>query len=142
MSENLATVLLPDQVATALLSVIGLLAAVLALAGVYGIVDYSVGRRTSEIGVRMAIGASGVGILGLIMRDTLRNIVPGMFLGLLLASVLTKLIGAFLAFGVHTADPLTWLGVITFLAGSGAVAALPPALRAARLEPLIALRYE
>ncbi|HEX4170452.1 MAG TPA: ADOP family duplicated permease [Bryobacteraceae bacterium] len=142
MRENLATVLLPDQVAAALLSIIGLLAAVLALAGVYGIVDYSVGRRTSEIGVRMAIGASGFGILGLIMRDTLRNIVPGMFLGLLLASVLTKLIGAFLAFGVHTADPLTWLGVITFLAGIGAVAALPPALRAARLEPLIALRYE
>ena len=103
MRENLATVLLPDRVAAALLSVIGLLAAVLALAGVYGIVDYSVSRRTSEIGVRLAVGASRRGILGLILGDTVRTIGPGMFLGLLLALGLTKLIGAFLAFGARTA---------------------------------------
>jgi predicted permease len=142
MRENLRTVLLPGQVATVLLSIIGLLAAVLALAGVYGIVDYSVGRRTSEIGVRMAVGASRLEILGLILRDTLRTIVPGMFVGLLFASVLTKILQAFLAFGTHTADPIEWLGVITFLLAIGIVAALTPALRAARLDPLIALRYE
>jgi predicted permease len=142
MRENLATVLLPGQVATALLSIIGLLAAVLALAGVYGIVDYSVGRRTSEIGVRMAVGASRLGILALMLRDTLRTVVPGMLVGLLFASVLTKLLGAFLAFGTRTADPIEWLGVIAFLLAIGIVAALSPALRAARLDPLTALRYE
>ncbi|MGB6691835.1 MAG: ADOP family duplicated permease [Terracidiphilus sp.] len=142
MRENLATVLLPGQVATALLSIIGLLAAVLALAGVYGIVDYSVGRRTSEIGVRMAVGASRIGILGLILRDTLRTIVPGMFVGLLLASVSTKVLQAFLAFGTRTSDPIEWFGVIMFLLAVGIIAALAPALRAARLDPLIALRYE
>jgi ABC-type antimicrobial peptide transport system permease subunit len=142
MKENLETVLLPGQVATALLSLIGLLAAVLALAGVYGIVDYSVGRRTSEIGVRMAVGASRFGVLALILRDTLRTIVPGMLSGLLFASVLTKLLQAFLAFGTQTADPMEWLGVVTFLLAIGIVAALAPALRAARLDPLIALRYE
>jgi predicted permease len=142
MRENLATVLLPGQVATALLSVIGLLAAALALAGVYGIVDYSVGRRTSEIGVRMAVGASRLVVLALILRDTLRTLVPGMFVGLLFASVLTKLLQTFLAFGAQTTDPIEWLGVITFLLAIGMVAALAPALRAARLDPLIALRYE
>ena len=142
MRENLATVLLPDRIATALLSVIGLLAAVLALAGVYGIVEYSVSRRTSEIGVRMAVGASRHGILGLILGDTLRTIGPGMFLGLLLALGLTKLIGAFLAFGARTADPIEWLGIIAFLGGIGVVAALAPAFRAVRLDPLIALHYE
>lgn len=142
MRENLATVLLPSQVATALLTLVGLLTVSLALAGVYGIVDYSVSRRTSEIGVRMAVGASRRGILGLILGDTLRAIGPGMFLGLVLALGLTKLIGAFLAFGVRTNDPIEWLGVIAFLLGIGVIAAIAPALRAARLDPLIALRYE
>jgi putative ABC transport system permease protein len=142
MRENLATVLLPDRTATALLLVIGLLAAILALAGVYGIVDYSVSRRTSEIGVRMAVGASRRRILGLILGDTLRTIGPGTILGLLLALVLTKLIGAFLAFGVRTVDPIEWLGIIAFLAGIGVIAAFAPAFRAAGLDPLIALRYE
>jgi predicted permease len=142
MKENLATVLLPNQIATSLLIVIGLLAAALALAGVYGIVDYSVSRRTSEIGIRMAVGASRREILGLILRDTFRTIGPGMFLGLILALGLTKLIGTFLAYGAHTANPLDWIGVIVFLVGIGLVAALAPALRAARLDPLIALRYE
>jgi predicted permease len=142
MKENLANVLLPNQVATALLSLMGLLAAVLALAGVYGIVDYSVGRRISEIGVRMAVGASRVRVLALILRDTLRTIVPGMLVGLLLAAALTKLLQSFLAFGAHTADPTEWLGVIILLLAIGIVAALAPALRAARLDPLVALRYE
>jgi ABC-type antimicrobial peptide transport system permease subunit len=65
-----------------------------------------------------------------------------MFLGLLLALGLTKLIGAFLAFGARTADPIEWVEVIAFLVGIGVVAALAPAFRAARLDPLIALRYE
>jgi hypothetical protein len=79
MRENLATVLLPNQITTALLSLIGLLAAALALAGVYGIVDYSVSRRTSEIGLRMAVGANRCRILALILGDTLWAIGPGAF---------------------------------------------------------------
>lgn len=142
MKQNLSTVLLPSQVETFLLLVIGILALVLALAGVYGIVDYSVSRRTSEIGIRMAVGASRPRILGLILRDTLRTISPGMLLGLLVALGLTKLIGAFLASGAQTANPLDGLGVTVFLVAIGVAAALPPALRAARVDPLAALHYE
>jgi ABC-type antimicrobial peptide transport system permease subunit len=142
MKQNLATVLLPNEIATVLLIVVGLVAVVLALAGVYGIVDYSVSRRTSEIGVRMAVGANRRGILGLILRDMLRTISPGMFFGLLVGLGLTKPIGAFLASGTHTADPLDWFGVIAFLVMIGVIAALAPALRAARLDLLTALHYE
>ncbi len=142
MKENLATVLLPSQAETFLLLVIGVLALVLALAGVYGIVDYSVSRRTSEIGVRMAVGASRPSVLGLILCDTLRTISPGMLLGLLVAFGLTKLIGAFLASGAQTARPLEWLGMTAFLVAIGVAAALPPALRAARIDPLTALHCE
>ena len=142
MKHNLSTVLLPSQVETFLILVIGVLALVLALAGIYGMVDYSVSRRTSEIGVRMAVGASRIRILGLILRDTLHTIGPGMLLGLLAALGLTKLIGAFLASGAQTADPLDWLGVTAFLVAIGVAAALPPALRAVRVDPLAALHYE
>jgi predicted permease len=142
MKQNLSMVLLPSQVETFLILVIGVLALVLALAGIYGIVDYSVSRRTSEIGVRMAVGASRSRILGLILRDTLHTIGPGMLLGLLVALGLTKLIGAFLASGAQTADPLDWLGVTAFLVAIGVAAALPPALRAVRVDPLAALHYE
>jgi putative ABC transport system permease protein len=142
MTQNLSTVLLPSQVETFLLLVLGILALVLALAGVYGIVDYSVSRRTSEIGIRMAVGASRPRILGLILRDTLRTISPGMLLGLLVALGLTKLIGAFLASGAQTANPLDWLGMTVFLVAIGVAAALSPALRAARVDALAALHYE
>ena len=117
------------------------LALVLALVGVFGVLTYSVQQRRREFGVRIALGASGSSVLGLVLRDAATMIAAGALVGLAGAFVLSKTISAFL-FGVQPIDPVTFVGVVVVLAVTAVLAAAAPAWRAARVDPAVAFRND
>ena len=124
-----------------LLIVFAGIALILALAGIYGTVAYAVAQRTQEIGIRVALGATSREILRLVLFGSLKPVIAGLGVGLVLALAFTRLLEG-LIYGISTTDPLTFislpvvLGVVAFLAG------LFPALRATRVDPLEALRVD
>jgi putative ABC transport system permease protein len=124
-----------------LLSTFPLLALVLAAAGIVGVVSYSVAQRTPEIGIRMALGARTFDVLRLIVNGSMMWVLMGMGLGILGSIGLARLLGTLL-YGVRPADPVV-LGVVSgLLAAVALVASYIPARRAAKVDPLVALRYE
>ncbi len=116
-------------------------ALVLALAGVYGVLSYAVSRRTSEIGVRLALGARQAQVLRLIVAQGMRPVLLGLVTGTAAALGLTRLMASLL-FGVGTTDPVTFAGVGMVLAGAAVAACWIPAVQAARLDVVTALRQE
>jgi putative ABC transport system permease protein len=116
-------------------------ALLLAVAGIYGVMAYSVERRASEIGVRMALGASPGDVLRMILGQGLSTILVGLACGALGAYALTRTMESLL-FGLSATDPLTFLAVALLLASVTLVACYIPARRATRVDPMIALRYE
>ncbi len=122
-----------------ILSLFSLLALTLSAIGIYGVVAYGVEQRRREIGVRLALGASRDRVLGLVLRDGVRLAILGGALGIAGAIGLTRLIKTVL-FGVAPSDPLTLVAVTLALLGVAFVASLAPAIRAARLQPTVALR--
>jgi len=133
--------LAPRRFNTLLLGTFAGLALLLAMAGIYGVLSYSVARRTSEIGVRVALGASGRTVLVLIMRQGLRPVLTGVGVGLVGAYGLSRLLSGML-FGVTPADPLTYTSVAMLAIVTALVACYVPANRATRVDPMSALRYE
>jgi predicted permease len=119
----------------------GLLALVLAAIGVYGVLAYSVARRTSEIAIRMSLGAMPANILRLILAEGLRPAIAGALTGLLASWGLTRLVAQFL-YEVKPLDPVTFAGATIVLISIAALACYIPARRAMRVAPMIALRYE
>ena len=117
------------------------LAVILAAIGVHGLLSYNVARRRQEIGIRMALGAGRGAVLGLVLREGLVIITAGLIVGLAGAVALTRLLRALL-FGVSPTDPLTFVVVAAVLTVIALVATLLPARRAARVDPLPALRTE
>ena len=124
-----------------LLTVFGLLALFLAAVGVYGVVSYTVSRRTHEIGLRMALGARGQEVLGRVMREGLGLALLGIGSGLAVSLLFGRVFES-LVFGIEPTDPLTYLSVAGVLLASVAVASLLPAMRASRISPVRALREE
>lgn len=136
-SENLAG----DKLRSLLLGAFAAIALLLSLVGIYGVISYSIAQRTSEIGIRAALGASRANLLGLTLIRGLRMIGTGLVIGVLGAFGLTRLLKSLL-FGVGAWDPLTIIAVTTALASFGLLACYFPARRATKVDPLIALRYE
>jgi predicted permease len=119
----------------------GLLATVLAAIGLYGVMAYSVARRTREIGIRVALGAERGGVIGLVMREVAMLAAIGVGVGLPIAMLLTKYVRSQL-FGLEPNDPITLAIATTVMAGVALLAGYIPAERAARVDPIVALRYE
>ena len=126
---------------TMLASVLGAIALLLACIGIYGVTSYSVVGRTSEIGVRMALGAQRLDILKLIIRQSMVPVIAGALLGSGFSLALTPLLAGLL-FGVRPSDPFTFVFVASVLLFAGLVACYIPARWAMRIEPMDALRFE
>jgi ABC-type antimicrobial peptide transport system permease subunit len=116
-------------------------ALLLAAVGTYGVMSYAVAERTREIGIRMALGASGQVVLRNVVGDAIRLTVAGLAIGAVAAHFLTRFIAALL-FGIGATDPVTYVVVSVLLAAVSLIASYVPARRALRIDPLIALRQE
>jgi predicted permease len=141
MDEIIAGTLAARRFSMILLTVFAALAVVLAMIGVYGVMAYSVGRRTNEIGIRMALGASRSHVFRLVLGEGMTLAVIGAVAGALCALGLTRFLSSLL-FGVSAHDPLTFMGVAVLLSGVAALACWIPASRAMRVDPMVALRHE
>ena len=130
-----------ERLVAMLSGVFGGLALLIAALGLYGVTAYSVNRRVTEIGIRMALGAQRAHVLGLILRHTLSLSAIGIGLGLAGASVVTRSLGAML-FGLTPLDSGTFIGVVVLFAVVATIAASIPAHRATKVDPLVALRRE
>ena len=119
----------------------GALALTLACIGLYGLLAYSVVQRTKEIGIRMALGAQRTRVVTLVLQRGARLVAIGIAVGLPAAWAASRWVKTLL-FGLTPADPVALGGAIVLLAAAGLVAAYVPALRASRVDPLVALRHE
>ena len=124
-----------------LVGVFALTALLLAMAGMYGVMAYSVTRRTNEIGVRMALGASRTIILGLVLGQGMWTAAIGVAVGIVAAFAATRTMGSLL-FGLSPSDPVTFVGTALLLIVVALLASYLPARRATKVDPMVALRYE
>lgn len=126
---------------TAVISAMGILALLLSVIGLYGVVSYNVGQRTKEIGVRVALGATPARIIRSLLSRLLVPLSIALAAGLVLAGALSFVLRSQL-YGVNHLDPLSYLGAAAILGGIGGLAALIPARRALKVDPMVALRTE
>jgi predicted permease len=141
LEEHVDNSLGHERLMATLSSLFAILAVVLACVGLYGVMAYSVARRTSEIGIRMALGADGARIVGTILRESALLILAGVALGLPVAITAARMISSRL-YGLKPADPLTIVGAIILLTAVTGLASYIPARRATKVDPLVALRHE
>ena len=133
---------LPSRIGAALMGSVGALGLLLAVIGLYGVLAYSVARRTREIGIRMAIGASAKDVSRMVLGEFARLLVAGIAIGLAIALVVTRPLSMFFVPGLSPSDPASFAAVIGVLALTGMAAALGPVRRALHVDPLQCLRYE
>lgn len=124
-----------------LLGVFAVVALLLAMAGLYGVIGYSVAQRTREIGIRSALGSTGAGTVWLVVKRGLSLVAAGLFIGLLGGVAVTRLLRGLL-YGVSPLDPITWVIASAALAAAALVATVLPARRAAQVDAAISLRME
>ena len=141
MDDLIAATAAERRFALILLETFGILALALAGTGIYGVLSSSVTERTQEIGVRAALGAAPSSILALILRQGILLASAGIVIGLIGAVIASRAVVTLL-YGISRLDPITYLGVIGLLLGASVLACGIPAWRAARVNPMVALRYE
>jgi predicted lysophospholipase L1 biosynthesis ABC-type transport system permease subunit len=141
LDEALARDLAPRRFGLALLAGFALTALLLTIVGIYGVAAYSVSQRVPELGVRLALGADRGRLLRLVVGAVLGQVVAGILIGLGLSLLATRALKGLL-FGIAPTDPATFAFVAVALALAGLAAALGPGLRAARVDPVAALRWE
>jgi predicted permease len=139
MEGQVAANLLPARLAAQTLGLVGIVATLLAAVGLYGVIAYTVGRRTREIGIRMALGATPGDVIRMVMGQGLGMVAAGLGLGLALSWAAARAISSAL-YGIGAADPAAWAGAVSVLIASAALANYLPARRAARVDPSVALR--
>jgi predicted permease len=141
LNEQISDSVNLDRLVAYLTSAFGILSLVLACIGLYGVMSYTVARRTSELGIRMALGAQRAQVLWMILRESLVLVGLGLVLGLPVVFAAARFLKGML-FGLTPNDSATVAAATLLLAAIAAVAGYLPALRASRIEPLVALRYE
>jgi predicted permease len=141
LREHANKALLLPQVCASLLGVFGCTGLLLSMVGLYGVMSFAVRSRTKEIGIRVALGAGQTGVLAMITRQGLALAGVGLVIGLAIAAAVSRFTESFL-YGVSTTDVATFVAVPLLLLGIAAVAVFIPARRAARVDPMTALRYE
>jgi len=141
LEENVRRALEPARTGAWFSGTIGLLALIIAATGIYGMLSYNVVERTSEVGIRMALGAQQRNVLLLIVGDGMKLAAIGTAIGLAVALVLTRILGS-VVFGVPTTDAVAFAAVAIGALGVALFACYIPARRATRVDPLVALRRE
>jgi predicted permease len=141
MNEQISSSVNLDRLVAYLTSAFGVLALALACVGLYGVMSYAVARRTGELGIRMALGAPRSQVLWMVLRESLVLVGLGVTIGLPLVLMASRFLKGML-FGLAPNDSATVLSSILVLVTVAAIAGYLPALRASRIEPLVALRYE
>ena len=141
LSDATTASLFAQRVAASLLGVVGGISLILAAIGLYSVMTYAVSQRTQEMGIRMALGAKPGDVFGLVLREALRLTIPGLLAGSVIALAAARIVGGMLV-NVGASDPLTFASAAAFLGLVAAVAGYVPALRATRVDPIVALRSE
>ncbi|MBV9497847.1 MAG: ABC transporter permease, partial [Acidobacteriaceae bacterium] len=141
LSDLVERALSESRFASLLATLLSAIALLLACIGIYGILSYSVAQRTSEIGIRTAIGAGRGQVMGMVLADGFKSVLPGVAAGFLLSLILTPLLGGLL-FGVKPGSVANYSLISLIVLLVSALAALLPARRAMKIDPLTALRYE
>jgi putative ABC transport system permease protein len=141
MDEVLSASVAQRRFNMTLLGLFAALALLLAAVGIYGVISYSVAQRRQEIGLRMALGAQARDVLAMIIAQGTKLALAGVGIGLVASLFLTRLMTSLL-YGVSATDPVTYLAVSLLLVGLALLASYIPARRAARVDPMVALRHE
>src|SRR5262249_45455475 len=141
MEQFLTASVAPRRFNLTLMSVFAGAGLLLAVSGIYAVISYSVSHRTREIGIRSALGAQKSQVMGMVLGEGLKLVGIGILVGLTLAFALSQAISSLL-FGISSADPLIFVTIPILFTGVALVACCFPALKAARVDPAIALRVE
>ncbi len=141
LAEEVNNSLAQERVVAELSSLFGLLALILTSVGLYGVMAYTVAWRTSEIGIRMALGAREAQVLGMVLRESLELVALGVVIGIPLAFAFARLISSQL-YGITKGDPLTICAAMALETSIAAIATYIPARRATKVDPMVALRHE
>jgi ABC-type antimicrobial peptide transport system permease subunit len=133
--------LVQERLVSSLAGLFGILAVLLASVGLYGVMAYTVSRKTNEIGIRMALGSGRIQIAGLVLREALLMVLAGLVVGIPAAMAAAHLLRSQL-YGLGPYDPMTMIFAVGVMTGVAVLACYPPATRAMRIDPMAALRYE